>query len=192
MDKISSTSFLVGMLYMRRRCTDIERKMAQYYFSRSNIHHWTGFTKFHVCCHAPLSTEKQRKKNWLSPTSESFKALQDILFSNSILKYLSYLTKFSHTGTLEVYHSLYNRWLPKSIHFSFHGMIARTQLAILDFNSGSNLNQATTKEGKKRYNASFSKMTATWSAKSIKQKKSDKVLQKLIFRTEERVFKNLQ
>ena len=71
-------------------------------------------------------------------------------------------------------------------------MIARTQLAILDFNSGSNLNQATTKEGKKRYNASFSKMTATWLAKSIKQKKSDKVLQKLIFRTEERVFKNLQ
>ena len=71
-------------------------------------------------------------------------------------------------------------------------MIARTQLPILDFNSGSNVNQATTKEGKKRYNASFSKMTATWSAKSIKQKKSDKVLQKLIFRTEERVFKNLQ
>ena len=145
-----------------------------------------------MCCHAPLSTEKQRKKNWLSPTSESFKALQDIVFSNSILKDLSSLTKFSHTGTLEVYHSLYNRWLPKSIHFSFHGMIARTQLAILDFNSGSNLNQATTKEGKKRYNTSFSKMTATWSAKPIKEKKSDGVFQKLIFRTEELVFKNLE
>ena len=143
-----------------------------------------------MCCHASLPTEKQRKKNWLSPTSESFKALQDIVFSNSILKDLSSLTKFSHTGTLEVYHSLYNRWLPKSIHFSFHGMIARTQLAILDFNSGSNLNQATTKEGKKRYNTSFSKMTATWSAKPIKEKKSDEVFQKLIFRTEELVFKN--
>ena len=74
-------------------------------FNVQNIHHWTGFTKFH----APLSTEKQRKKNWLSPTAESFKALQDIVFSNSILKDLSYLTKFSHTGTLEVYHYLYNR-----------------------------------------------------------------------------------
>ena len=61
----------------------------------------TGFTKFHMCCHAPLSTEKQRKKNWLSPTSESFKALQDIVFSNSILKDLSYLTKFAHTGTMK-------------------------------------------------------------------------------------------
>ena len=125
-------------------------------------------------CHAPLSTEKQRKKNWLSPTSESFKALQDIVCSNSILKDPSYLTKFSHTGTLEVYHSIYNRCLTKSIHFSFHGAIARTQLAILDFHSGSNLNQATTKEGKKRYNTSFSKMTATWSAKPIKKKKSVK------------------
>ena len=145
-----------------------------------------------MCCHAPLSTEKQRKNDWLNPTSESFKVLQDIVFSNSILKDLSYLIKFSQTVTLEVYHSLYNRWLPKSIHFLFHGMIARTQLAILDFNSGSNVNQATTKEGKKRYNTSFSKMTAAWSAKLIKEKKSDKLFQKLIFRTEEPVFKNLK
>ena len=124
-------------------------------FHVQNIHHWTGFSKFHMCCHAPLLTEKHTKKNWLSPTSESFKVLQDIVFSNSILKDLSYLTKFSHTDTLKVYHSLYNRWLPKSIHFSFHGMIARTQLAILDFNSGSNLNQATTKKGKKTIQYQF-------------------------------------
>ena len=145
-----------------------------------------------MCCHTPLSTEKQRKKNWLSSTSESFKALQDIVCSNSILKDLSYLTKFSHTGTLEVYHSIYNRLLTKSINFSFHGAIARTQLAILDFHSGSNLNQATTKEGKKPYNTSFSKMTATWPAKPIKEKGSDEVFQKLIFRTEELVFINLE
>ena len=86
-------------------------------FHVQNIHHWTGFTKFHMCCHGPLSTEKQRKKNWLSPTPESFKAFQDIVFSNSILKDLSHLTKFSHTGTLEVYHSFYNRWLPNGIHW---------------------------------------------------------------------------
>ena len=135
---------------------------------------------------------KTKKKNWLSPTSESFKGLQDIVFSNIILKDLSYLTKFSHAGALEVYHCLYTRWLPKSIYFSFHGMIAWAQLAILDFNSVSNLNQATTKEGKKRYNTSFTKMTATWSANPIKGKKSDRVFQKLIFCTEELLFKNLE
>ena len=35
-------------------------------------------------------------------------------------------------------------------------------------------------------------MTATWSAKPIKEKKSDEVFQKLIFRIEELVFKNLE
>ena len=35
-------------------------------------------------------------------------------------------------------------------------------------------------------------MTATWSTKPIKEKKSDGVFQKLIFRTEELVFKNLE
>ena len=35
-------------------------------------------------------------------------------------------------------------------------------------------------------------MTVTWSAKPIKEKKADKVFQKLIFRTEQLVFKNLE
>ena len=100
----------------------LREKQLSVIFHVQNIHHWTGFTKFHMCCHAPLSTEKQRKKNWLNPTSESFKALQDIVFRNSILKDISCLTKFYHTGTLEVYYSLYNRWLPKSIYFSFYGI----------------------------------------------------------------------
>ena len=71
-------------------------------------------------------------------------------------------------------------------------MIARIQLAISVLDSSSNLNKAITKESKKRYNTSFGKMTATWSAKPIKEKKSDEVFQKLIFRIEELVFKNLE
>ena len=35
-------------------------------------------------------------------------------------------------------------------------------------------------------------MTDTWLAKPIKEKKSDEVFQKLIFRTEELVYKNLE
>ena len=35
-------------------------------------------------------------------------------------------------------------------------------------------------------------MAATWSVKSVKEKKSDEVFQKLIFRTGELVFKNLE
>ena len=49
---------------------DAEKKWVSIIFHVQNTHHWTRFTKFHMCCHAPLSTEKQRKKNRLSETSE--------------------------------------------------------------------------------------------------------------------------
>ena len=69
------------------------------------------------------------------------------------------LTKFCHTGVLEVYHSLYNKWAPKRQHFFYAGMLAGSQLAVMDFNQGSNLKQAKTKEGKDRYNMLSSKIT---------------------------------
>ena len=82
-----------------------------------------------------MSSDHEQRK-WLDPTSESFKALQEILFSSKLLSDLKHLTRFSHTGSLEVYHSLYNKWLPKSYHFSYEGMIAHSQLASVDFNLG--------------------------------------------------------
>ena len=91
--------------------------------------------------------------------------------------------KFSHTGKLEVYHALYNKWIPKSQHFSYLGMVTRSQLAIMDFNSGSDLEQAKTREGKDRHNVVFSKVTQLWQAKPIKDKKSRDFLSKLIDRT---------
>ena len=38
-------------------------------------------------------------------------------------------------------------------------MLARSQLAIMDFNEASNLEQATTEKGEKRYNVQFSQVT---------------------------------
>ena len=52
-----------------------------------------------------------------------------------LLNDLKYVTDFNHTDTLEVYHSLYNKYSPKRLHFSYPFMIARVQLAVLEFNS---------------------------------------------------------
>ena len=52
-------------------------------------------------------------KKWLSPKSDAFEALQNIVLDKKVLEDLSYLTKFCHTGVLESYHSLYNKWAPK-------------------------------------------------------------------------------
>ena len=78
------------------------------------------------------------------------------------------MTKFAHTGSLEVYHCLLNKSVPKSTHFSYEEMIVRSQLAALDFNLGSVLEQKRTKMGKECFDTAFSKITNHWSAKPIK------------------------
>ena len=83
-----------------------------------------------------------------------------ILLCSSTLVHWTFIILFTTDGFQKAFISI-----------SWHD--CSNQLAILDFNSGSNLSQAATKEGKKRYSTSFSKTTATWLAKPIKVKKSD-------------------
>ena len=80
-----------------------------------------------------------------SVNSDAFMVLQDVVISKTVLNDLKHLRQFSHTGTLEIYHRLYNRWAPKSQLFSSLGMVMRGQLAVLDFDSDSGLEQARTK-----------------------------------------------
>ena len=82
------------------------------------------------------------------------------------------MTGFSHTGNFEVYHSFSNKWVPKSTHFSCEGIIVRSQLAAVDSNLGSELEQKTTKMGKKCFDSAFLKITNHWSAKPIKVAKN--------------------
>ena len=86
-----------------------------------------------------------------------------------LLKCLSYLTEFKHTGNIEVYHSLLLKYCPKRLHFSRNGMIARTQLAILHFNAIINAEQAVTKDKTPRYKLQFSKVSQNYVVKPIKK-----------------------
>ena len=63
-------------------------------------------------------------------------------------------------------------------------MIARSQLAAIDFNLCSELTQAETKSGVKRFNVTYSKATNNWSAKPIKEKKNRSVFENLISRVD--------
>ena len=67
--------------------------------------------------------------------------------------------------------------------FCYGGMIARTQLAAPDFNSGSDLEVAKTKAGNIKANVNYSKMTKNWSAKPIKVKKSTDIFHGMVERT---------
>ena len=61
-------------------------------------------------------------------------------------------------------------------------MIARSQLAAVDFNLGCGLYQAKKLLGELRYNISFSKYTSSWTAKPIKEQKNREIFVKMVNR----------
>ena len=113
-----------------------------------------------------MSKLERGTKPFLKIHSEAFVALKKVVMATSLLKDLKHLTSFSHTGTLEVYHSLYNKFCPKRLYFCYRGMI---------FNAGVGLSQAKTKDGNLRYKQRFSKVTKSWVVKKIVPKKINSI-----------------
>ena len=52
----------------------------------------------------------------------------------------------------------------------WQGMVARAELYVLDFNSGSQCIQATAQENKNRFKLSFPKVTQNWVVKKIQKR----------------------
>ena len=127
--------------------TLLREKWCSVLFHIQDKHKWSSCSKFHKGVHPRINKRKARKNVWLNATSDAFKALQSIVLDKHFLGDLNYLTKFSHTGILEIFHALYNKWIQKSLHLSGLGMVTRSQLVVMDFISGSDPPQAKTKSG---------------------------------------------
>ena len=67
--------------------------------------------------------------------SNAIVALEVIVTNKKLLKGLEKLTEVHHTGEFGSYHSVITKYAPERKHFSYNGMVARTQLAILDHNA---------------------------------------------------------
>ena len=158
----------------------LKEKWLSILYHITNRHMWKGCKHFSKCVHAKLSKEQQRKKPWLKLTESSFNQLKVVIASKRLIKDLKYLCDFNHTGTLEIYHSLYNKYCPKRLSFSYEGMVARSQLAVMDHNSSIGLKQDETKKGEKRFKLVFSRITQTWVTKPIKEKKDKSYLQYMV------------
>ena len=84
-------------------CDGDETLLREKWCSIQNKHKWSSCCKFHKCVHPRITKSKARKKLWLHPTSDAFKALQSIVLVKHVLTDLKYLTKFSHTGILKIF-----------------------------------------------------------------------------------------
>ena len=147
-----------------------------------NRHSWGGCKFVHKYCHPKLTPTEERRKKWMKAGTPPYHALQQIALEKRLLKDLRYLTNFDHTGSTEVYNALLNKYCPKSTHFSYEGMVARSQLAALDHNAGASLPQSTTKMGVARWNVAFPKHSKNWVVKPIKATKSKAYVYRMVDR----------
>lgn len=72
------------------------------------------------------------------------------------------------------------KYMPKRIHFSHQGMVARTQLAALDHNYNVGREQSMTKRGEARYKSQFGRQKGDYVAKKIFEKKDYKYVELLL------------
>ena len=86
---------------------------------------------------------KRGRKKWIEVGSSAYVALEEVVLNKKFLKDKEKLTECHHTGELEVYHSLLLKYVPKRLHFPYKGVVARTQLAVIDHNSNTERNQTT-------------------------------------------------
>ena len=105
------------------------------------MHEFDDNIVFKRCAHDQIGD-----RQWLTPGMPAHSALKSIIMDKQLLKNMPYFSEFKHTGNMEVFHALLLKYCPKRLHFSHHGMIARTQLAILHFNAVINADHAVTKD----------------------------------------------
>ena len=137
----------------------------------SNVHEFDG-EKLTQCPHEPLDPEVAKRKKWLSRGSKAHNALKEVVLDKRLIKDIRQLSEFCHTGSLEVYHSLMLKYVPKRQEFDFDQMVARTALAVIDHNMSRNRAQATNKKGEKVFRLAFPKATSEWVAKPVYESKS--------------------
>ena len=109
-----------------------------------------GGKHFKKCAHRTLTRNEKKQLPWLKPGSPALVALEDVISNTRLLKNMEKLPEFHHTGALEVFHSLMLKYLPKRKHFTYSGVLARTQLAALDHNHNCSRAQAVVKSGTRK------------------------------------------
>ncbi|XP_073451452.1 uncharacterized protein [Aquarana catesbeiana] len=120
----------------------LKEKWMSLVFHASNIHSWTDGQLYKQCSHEEMLHNEEEEHVWLLEGSAALQRMKDIVHDPRILKDLEHLSTFCHTGNLEVFHSMTLKYRTKHHRFGIDGMVARTQLAALDYNRNVGREQA--------------------------------------------------
>ena len=116
------------------------------------------FTKVLKCNHGRLNKKNLRRGAWLKRSSLTFKALFDCLTQKQLSDDMKHCTHFIHTGSLENYHSVRLKYLPKRIHFTRETTVIRSMLVVIETNSNITEHDP---QNPKMY-SKWSRQSATW------------------------------
>ncbi|KAK3104932.1 hypothetical protein FSP39_013440 [Pinctada imbricata] len=148
-----------------------------------NIHEHRG-DLFPECAHETLEG-RERQKPWLKPGSKVADKFEEIVFSMQLEKDIPKLSPGAQTSALEGFHSVINHFAPKMYHFSYQGMQSRILLAAMHYIENGMREQATTKDGKKRYNIVFPKFKhGKHTTREVKVPVSYEYVKRLMFRVQ--------
>ena len=111
----------------------LKEKWVSISYHVKNTYCWGDHSIFKKCQHPLLMKAKRREKPWFNENSNAYNTLVAVVRVKSLFKDLHYFESVRHAGSIVVFHSLCNKYCPKRLHFSFHGMIVRTQLACHDY-----------------------------------------------------------
>ena len=131
-----------------------KKKWLSILYHITDRHRWEDRDTFKKYQHKKLTKKERASQPFSKVRSAAFMVWVRLVKEKSLLIYMKCLTNF----TLEVYYSLYNKYCPKWLNFSLEGMIACSQLVMLDFNAIAGLKQAETKLGEFRFKQQFSKV----------------------------------
>ena len=140
----------------------LREKWLRVLFHIQDKHKWRTGKRIKKRCHCGQTKKEFKATDWLNAYSGPFKvSLNTVTVLLNTLKDLKYHTKFSDRNFGNISLALQQMGSKKPIFF-LTKLIMRSQLAMMDFNKNSELEQTTTKKQKKRYNICLSKVTKSW------------------------------
>lgn len=115
--------------------------------------HTHKIAMFSCCQHKPLAEARP----WLIPDTAAFEPLGAILLHPHFLKDVEKISPRYDTLSLEAFHSLMNRFFPKSVGFSLKETLARLQIAALHFNENTTQSHTTSSADELKYSIVYPK-----------------------------------
>ncbi|KAM9391758.1 uncharacterized protein KZ484_003309 [Pholidichthys leucotaenia] len=92
-------------------------------------------------------TTLERKQNPRSGSNPGCEKVVDMINKTRVLRDVRKLSPGQQTSNVEAFHSLIIRFAPKSVHFSFLGMLTRLCLAAMHYNENAGRKQAKNRDG---------------------------------------------